>query len=77
MTRMRFTFLQEALHFADDDKAAPPPSPAFDKLFKSRPVIDALNVAWGEAIELGWASSIDEMMVAFKGRSHLRQYIVV
>jgi hypothetical protein len=75
MSRYRFRQLVDALHFADDDSAAPPTSPAFDKIYKVRPVVDALNEAWVSLVTPGWAVSIDEMMIAFRGRSYLRQYM--
>ena len=65
----------EELHFNDNDDQSPPGTANFDKLHKIRPVIDALNKALKSAWKRGWAQSVDEMMVAFKGRTHLRQYM--
>jgi hypothetical protein len=60
MTKLRFTELMEALHFNDDARASPPGSPAFDKLFKLRPVVESLNAAWirSDVMDLGWAVAI-------------------
>jgi hypothetical protein len=63
------------LHFNDNADAAAPGAIGYDKIFKVRPVVDVLNKAWKLAYTPGWAQSVDEMMIAFKGRTHLRQYM--
>jgi len=50
-------------------------SPKYDKLFKLRPVLDLLNQLFKLAFSLPQYLSIDEMMIAFKGRNSMKQYI--
>ena len=71
--RRRFRLLFRALHFNDDATNPKPGEEGHDKLHKLAPVITILNNAWISQWDPGWAYSIDEMMVAFKGRTHLRQ----
>ena len=73
--RRRFVELFRALHFNDNSTFVPPGQPGFDKIFKVRPLVDRLNQVWKKQWNPGWALSVDEMMVGFKGRSHMRQYI--
>jgi hypothetical protein len=75
MCRYRFTSLFRSLHFNNNANYVEPGQPDYDKLFKVRPVIDRLNAVWKRQWKAGWAVSVDEMMVPFKGRTHLRQYM--
>jgi len=47
----------------------------FDKLFKIRPLLNLLNELFATSFNPPRNLSVDEMMVAFKGRSSLKQYI--
>ena len=75
MARNRFERLRRALHFNNNAQAHPVGSPGFDKLFKLRPIIDALKESFAAAWTLGARVSVDEAMVAYKGRTYLRQYL--
>jgi hypothetical protein len=50
-------------------------SPKFDKLYKARPLILHLNSKFRESYGPSRNISVDESMVAFKGRSTLKQYM--
>ena len=75
MRRTRFRQLFRALHFNNNANYIPPGQPGYDKLFKVRPLIERLNPVWKAQWKPGWAVAVDEMMVPFKGRTHLRQYM--
>jgi hypothetical protein len=49
--------------------------PNYDKLYKLRPLLSHLNKVFKEAFNPSRFLSIDESMVAFKGRSSLKQYM--
>ena len=75
MTRTRYERITRALHFNDNNKAFPYGHDKFDKCFKIRPLLDALNQSFAFAWTLGGHVSVDEGMIGFKGRSYLRQFI--
>lgn len=75
MFKHRFEELFRHLHFNDDEKAAPRGTPEFDPLHKIAPLVEALCTSFKANYVLGSHVSVDEAMVSFKGRTHLRQYM--
>ena len=75
MTAKRFKKITETIHVNDNEKILPKSDENYDKLHKLRPMIDQLNEAIGSAYKPSKCVSIDESMIAFKGRSTLKQYM--
>ena len=75
ITRDRFLEILRYIHFVDNTTLLQRPDPAYDKLGKIRPVIDHLSEQFLSAYNPHQQVSIDEAMVAFKGRSSMKQYI--
>lgn len=71
----RFKHLLGSLHFNDNDKALPRGIPGYDRLYKIRPILDAVHKKCSLLYNPHQANSIDEAMVGFKGRSSLKQYM--
>lgn len=63
------------LHFANNDDFIAKGKPGFDKLFKVRPLLDRLLVLFGRMYVPNREMSFDEQMIAFKGRTSLKQYM--
>ncbi|CAH1958842.1 unnamed protein product [Acanthoscelides obtectus] len=74
MSRDRFDKLRTQIHCNDNTNMLTHDHPDYDKLFKIRPVIDALKLNMSK-IEQEEYNSVDEIMVPFKGRSSLKQFI--
>ena len=74
MSRNRSKQLSGQLHFNDSSPAAVYGTPWYDKLFKIRPIIDAICEKCKSLYNPGKIISIDEAMVKFKGRSSIKQY---
>lgn len=74
MSRNRFEKLRTYLHFNDNEKMKNRGDPDYDKLFKLRPFINALQENFSN-IEPEEHNSIDEIIIPFKGRSSLKQYV--
>lgn len=74
MSRNRFEALKTAFHINDNSNCKSRSDPAYDKLFKVRPLIDQLRENF-LTIEPEEHNSIDEIMIPFKKRSSLKQYI--
>uniref|UniRef100_A0A8C1TF10 PiggyBac transposable element-derived protein domain-containing protein n=1 Tax=Cyprinus carpio TaxID=7962 RepID=A0A8C1TF10_CYPCA len=74
MSRNRFEIILSFLHFANNSDYVGRGQPGHDRLFKVRPVIDLIiplfSAVYGPLKEL----SLDEMTIAFKGKSTLKQY---
>ena len=68
MPRNRFNAIMQFLHDANNEDALPANDPNHDKLFKIRPFIDTLVSAWQDAYYPGKHLSVDESIVAFKGK---------
>ena len=75
ITRDRFLEILRYIHFVDNTTLLQRPDPAYDKLGKIRPVIDHLSEQFLSAYNPHQQVSIDEAMIAFKGRSSMKQYI--
>ena len=74
MPRNRFQQLCGRLHFNDDSLAPAHGTPGYDRLYKIRPVLDAICDKSKTLYNPGKNISIDEAMVKFKGRSSIKQY---
>lgn len=74
MPRNRFEIILSFLHFANNDEYIGKGQPGHDVLFKIRPVIDLIIPRFSEAYGPRKELSLDEMTIAFKGRSALKQY---
>ena len=74
MGRNRFLRIMNFFHLADNDAALPPDDPAHDKLYKIRPFLDTIVPAWQQAYYPSENMSVDESIVAFKGRSAIKVY---
>ena len=75
ISRDRFMEIGRYLHFVHNSTLAPPGSDGYDRLGKVRPVLEYLS---GQCIGLynpNRDCSIDEAMIAFKGRSSIKQCI--
>ena len=82
--RDRFLAIWRFLHFTDNEAAAstgthqsngPSPSVPMDRLWKVRPVITSVLDACCNNYRPNREQAIDEAMVAFKGRSSMKQYL--
>ena len=74
MPRNRFEQLCARLNFNDNNLAPAHGTPRYNKLYKIRPVLDAICSKSKELYNPGKKISIDEAMVKFKGRSSIKQY---
>ena len=75
MTKNRFEQLCQYLHFSDTTKEPKRGEPNYDRLFKILPVLkDVLDKA-KNTYEPSKNISVDEGMIAFKGRLAFRQYM--
>ena len=63
------------LHFVDNTTLPPRTDPAYDKLGKTRPVLDSVTQQFLAMYNPHCEVSIDEAMIAFKGRSSMKQYM--
>lgn len=74
MSRNRFDKLRNFMHINDNSKMIPTDNPNHDKLFKVRPFLESFleNI---KKIEPEEHNAVDEMIIPFKGRSKLKQYI--
>lgn len=70
MSKNRSEIALSFLHVANYDEHVERGKPGHDRLFKVYPVLDLIIPVYGPRKEL----SLDEMTVAFKGRSTLKQY---
>ena len=75
ISRDRFLAIWRFLHFADNSRLPDCADQDYDRLFKIRPVITAVNEACLQNYQGSQHQSIDEAMVAFKGRSSMKQYM--
>ena len=71
MSRERFQVILRNLHLNDNSKIDPSKK---DKLYKIRPMVEALNAKFQEVKRPEEHLSVDESMIKFKGRSSLKQY---
>ncbi|GIY05120.1 piggyBac transposable element-derived protein 4 [Caerostris darwini] len=71
----RFKKIISNLHASDNKKAVPRNEPGFDKLQKVSPLIAHFEKKFQEEYSDSSVQSIDEIMVKFKGRSTMKQYM--
>lgn len=71
----RFGYLLSNLHINDNSKQKSRSDPGYDKLFKVRPLLDKLGETFKSCYNPTRVQSIDESMIAFKGRSSFKQYM--
>ncbi|XP_046396458.1 piggyBac transposable element-derived protein 3-like [Ischnura elegans] len=72
MTINRYEEIRRYLHFTDSSRI---PADNRDKLIKIRPFLDFLHKSFHNALDPEEFQSIDEMMIPFKGRSSLKNYL--
>lgn len=75
ISRDRFLQLWRFLHFVDNNTLPDRSDPEYDRLGKVRPVISAVQEACRSNYNGSRNQSIDEAMIAFKGRSSMKQYM--
>lgn len=74
MSMKRWEAIKCFLHFANNDEQVPAGQPGYDKLFKVRPLLTALQESFNR-IPMDEHLCVDEQIVPFKGKSQLKQYI--
>ena len=77
MSKNRFEEISKFLHFNDSSLEVARGTPGHDRLFKVRPVIDYVRTKCENNFSPTKNLSVDEGMVAFKGRLSFRQYMPV
>ena len=75
ISRERFRDITRYLHFADNTHLRQRGDPAFDRLGKVRPVIDAVSHSVASKYAPSRDIVVDEAMIPFQGRSTLKQYL--
>jgi hypothetical protein len=75
MSRNQYQVRSSMLHFNDNTNLVPRGQDGYDQLFKIRPLVDALLWRFRLGIVPTRELSIDESMMAFKGRTSMIQYI--
>lgn len=75
MTQKRFLNILRYLHLNNNSVMPQKGSASYDKLYKIRPMINYLNDAFRKSFSPDKHLSCDESMVAFKGRSGIKQYM--
>lgn len=71
----RYKKIIENVHCNDNNNIFAKSHPKNDKLHKLRPLIDMLNANLGKVYKPSSFYTIDESMIAFKGRCVLKQYM--
>ncbi|XP_046981064.1 piggyBac transposable element-derived protein 4-like [Schistocerca americana] len=75
MTKLRYKRIVENLHCNDNSTCVKKGKPSYDKLQKIRPVTRAISNKLCKVYKPSSVLAVDECMVAFKGRSTLKQYV--
>ena len=75
ISRDHFLDISRFLHFVDNSTLLLRTDPNFDQLQKVRPVIDAVKKACRTVFDPSKDILVDEAMIAFKGRSSIKQYM--
>jgi hypothetical protein len=68
----RFEEIRQYLHFIDSNSI---PDDNTDKAIRIRPILNKLHETFHAAVDSEECHSVDEMMIPFKGRSSLKQYL--
>ncbi|XP_029348064.1 piggyBac transposable element-derived protein 4-like, partial [Acyrthosiphon pisum] len=71
----RFLKLLRCIHLNDNSKMPQRQSQEFDKLFKIRPMLSHLQEKYKTMYKPSRHLAVDESMVAFKGRSSMKQFM--
>ncbi|KAM4544857.1 piggyBac transposable element-derived protein 4-like [Odontesthes bonariensis] len=74
MSRNRFEIIMSFLHFVNNEHYIGRGQPGHDRLFKIRPVINLIVPQYSKVYGPSKHLSLDEMTIAFKGRSILKMY---
>ncbi|XP_064630940.1 piggyBac transposable element-derived protein 4-like [Lineus longissimus] len=75
MSRNRFQLIRSFFHMNDNTDKVPKGQPGHDPLFKVRPILDIVQGQYVKLYQAHKEVSIDEAMLAFKGRLGLKQYM--
>ena len=75
ITRDRFLQIWRFLHFVDNSTLLNRSDPEYDRLCRIRPVVDSVLEACKFNYRPHRHQSIDEAMIAFKGRNSMKQYM--
>ncbi|XP_068122476.1 piggyBac transposable element-derived protein 4-like [Hyperolius riggenbachi] len=75
MPRRRYQMLLSCMHFVNNDEQLPSDDPAYDRLFKLRPLVNHFNKTFQETYIPSQQIAIDESLVPFHGRLGIKQYI--
>ena len=75
MPRERFEDLTCYLHLNDSEQMPDRDDPAYDPLYKIRPLIDTCQQNFRDRYIPGREMSVDEGMIKYKGRLYFRQYM--
>lgn len=75
MTKNRFEKISKYLHLNDKNAQVPRGHPNYDKLYLVRPVLEHVNQKCLENYNPPRDQSVDEAMVAYRGRLSFRQYL--
>ena len=75
MSRDHFSLVMRFLHLNDSTQYIPKGQPGYDPLYKIRPFLTPLLENCKTAYTLGREISVDESMIAFKGRLSFIQYL--
>ena len=70
-----FKKIRQAIHVNDNSTAPKRGDPNYDKLYKLRPLIDRINECFQSQCIQTTSQSVDEGMIALKGRSSIKQYM--
>ena len=75
MSRDRWTVIWMFFHVSDNNAALPREHPDYDRASKIRPIIDKLVHKFQEVYLPDQNLSVDESLIAFKGRTTMLQYM--
>lgn len=75
MTVKRFLKIIRFIHLNDNQNIPPREPLQFDRLYKVRPTITHLNRVFPEMYSQSRYLSVDESMIAFTGRTTMKQYM--
>lgn len=75
MSRDRWLVIWEFLHVVNNDMALPRDDPNVDKIFKIRPFMELVLKNWQEHYTPSVNVSVDESIIAYKGRTRMMQYM--
>ena len=75
MSSRRFELIMKFLHLNDSEAQPQRGDPAFDKLYKVRPLLDIVLENFKTSCQPGQHISIDESMISYKGHLSFVQYL--